>query len=159
MSGIPNATLADVLEYYISNHTVRIALVSNDVAFTLDVDAHDFVDDVFDGGTTAFELDEDHGTASGYSRKTVTNNTFTADDTNDEGVWDTTVTYTWSSLSSTDDIQGALFYIQEGGDDTTPGDDRILLYDDADADFPIVTNGNDFNYEPNTSGPLRSSVV
>lgn len=141
----------DLLEEYFDSNTIRVALVDDSVAYTPDVDAEEFVDDVLDGGTTAQEL-----SGTGYTRKEITSKQFSKDTGDDEGVFDSTVTLTWSGLDTTEDIQGLLVYRQEGGDDTTPGDDPLVMYDETDSDLPLTTDGTDVNLDWNAEGILNA---
>lgn len=132
------------------NDTIRVALVSDDTPYSMNVDSHELVGDVLDGGTTATEF-----TGSGYSRNTVANATTSQDNTDDEGVADGDDT-TFSSIDG-DTIQGVLVYKQVGADDTTPGDDPILYYlDDTDiADLPKPANGGDITVQWAAEGVLN----
>jgi hypothetical protein len=124
------------------NDTIKMGLGGSGTAYTFDPDAHSTVADVFDGGTTGEELSD-----ASYSRQTLANPSVSQDDTDDEGVFDAD-DVTFSSLDTTQDIQFIVVYQQVGGDDTTPGDDRIIaIYDDDSAgslaDLPLATNGSD----------------
>lgn len=137
------------------NDTLRVALISDNTAYTFDPDTHTFVNDVLDGGTTAEEF-----AGSGYSRQTLSNVTVTQDDTDDEGVADAD-DVTFTSLDG-DTIQGILIYKQVGGDDTTPGDDPIIaVYDDNSAgslaDLPLTTNGGDVTLSFSSEGIVNIS--
>lgn len=152
---IPNATKTALLDGAIdcssTGDTIKVALGGSGTAYTFDIDNHDTVADVFDGGTTGEELSD-----ASYSRQTLANQATSVDDTDDEGVFDADDT-TFSSLDTTQDIQFIVVYQQIGGDDTTPGDDRILaLYDDDSAgslaDLPLATNGSDVTISWNSEG-------
>jgi hypothetical protein len=116
--------------------TIRVALLSDNTAYTPDIDNEEFVSDVLDGGTTATEF-----TGSGYSRQPLSNPTVTQDNTDDEAVLDADDT-TFPGIDG-DTVQGVLVYKQVGGDDTTPGDDPLLGYYDG-GDYPKPANGSDF---------------
>jgi len=123
------------------NDTLKVALVSDNTAYSFSPDTDTFVGDVLDGGTTAEEFQ-----GSGYSRQTLSNVTVTQDDTDDEGVADAD-DVTFTSLDG-DTIQAVLVYKEVGGDETTPGDDPIIaVFDDNSAgslaDLPLTTNGGD----------------
>lgn len=126
------------------NDTLRVALGNNNTAYTYDPANHTTVADVFDGGTTAEEFGSNTGT--GYSRQSLGGVTVEPDNTNNLGVFDANDT-TFASLDNAD-IQFIMVYKQVGGDDTTPGDDPIVLILDDDsagsvADLPLTTNGSD----------------
>lgn len=155
MATVPNHVKQLLLQGGVDweNDTIRVALINDSTAFSLDVDNHEFVADVLDGGTTAQEFGEGSGT--GYSRVTVSNATTSQDNTDDEGVADgDDVTY--SSIDGAT-IQGVLVYKQVGGDDTTEGDDPILYYlDDSDSsDLPKPANGGDITVQWAAEGILN----
>jgi len=123
------------------NDTLKVALVSDNTAYSFSPDTDTFVGDVLDGGTTAEEFQ-----GTGYSRQTLSNVTVTQDDTDDEGVADAD-DVTFTGLDG-DTIQTVLVYKEVGGDETTPGDDPIIAVFDDDsagslADLPLTTNGGD----------------
>lgn len=165
MTGTPIRTLAELLRGNIdlANDTLRVALFDNSTAYTFDPDAHEFVSDVLDGGTTAQELSGSAGYTGSSDRQTLANSAATEDNTDDEGVWDAD-DVTWTGVSSTEDIQGWLVYKQVGGDDTTPGDDPILYVvddsmSDAPSNLPLPTNGSDITIEWDAEGIANLSVV
>lgn len=136
------------------NDTIKIALGGDGTAYTFDPDTHEFVADVFDGGTTGEELSD-----ASYSRQTLAGLSVTQDDTDDEGVFDAN-DVTFSSLDTTQDIQFVLIYRQVGGNDTTPGDDEIVaIYDDDSAgslaDLPLATNGSDVDIQFDSEGIIN----
>lgn len=158
MAGVPNRTLRLILDGGVnySTDTIRIALYDNSVAYTFDPDNHAFVSDILDGGTTAQELQGSAGYTGTTDRQTLSNVTVTQDNTNDEGVFDAD-DVTWLDVESTEDIQGFILYKQVGGDDTTPGDDPVLLVvDDSQADappsLPLATNGSEVVVQWNAEG-------
>ena len=123
------------------NDTLKVALVSDNTAYSFSPDTDTFVGDVLDGGTTAQEFQ-----GTGYSRQTLSNVTVTQDDTDDEGVADAD-DVTFTGLDG-DTIQAVIVYKEVGGDETTPGDDPIIAVFDDDsagslADLPLTTNGGD----------------
>lgn len=132
------------------NDTLKVALYNDTTAFTFDPDTHAHVDDILDGGTTADEF-----SGSGYSRKSLSTQTVSQDDTDDEAAF-TAADLSWSSLDG-ETIQGIIVYKQVGGDDTTPGDDPVVtVIDDADAaDLPLPTNGSQVDLNWNSEGILN----
>lgn len=147
MATVPNHAKQQYLRGQIDweTDTIRVALINDTTAFSLDIDTHEFVADVLDNGTTAQEFGQ--GTGTGYSRQTVANGTTSQDNTDDEGVADGD-DVTFAGLDGAT-IQGVLVYKQVGADDTTPADDPILYYlDDADvSDLPKATNGGDITVQ------------
>ena len=137
---LPNDAKEELLKgtFDLVNDTLKVLLLDNSTAYTFDPDAHEFVSDIADGGTTATEM-----SGTGYSRQTLAGQAVTEDTTDDEGVFDADdVTFTGLDAGT---IQAIVVYQQIGGDDTTPGDDRVLvvLDDSAVADLPLATNGSD----------------
>jgi hypothetical protein len=137
-------------DFDLVNDTIRVALLSDDTAYSFSADNHTFVNDIIDGGTTATEF-----SGTGYSRQTLTNVSVTQDDTDDEGVADAD-DVTFANLNN-DTIQGIVIYKQVGGDDSTPGDDPVIAVYDNDsgttlADLPLPTNGGDVTLNFSTEG-------
>ena len=139
---IPNRTKAKLLRGDIDlvSDTVRIALLKATTEYDADPAAHEFVDDVLDGGTTGEEL-----TDSNYSRQTVTGTTVDQDDSDDEAEWQVN-DVRFADLGGSETVEAILLYKQTGGDDSTPGDDPIIrIIDDADVgDLEADTDGGDF---------------
>lgn len=136
----PNDAKEELLKgsFDLETDTIKVLLLDNSTAYTFDPDAHEFVSDIADGGTTASEMG-----GTGYSRKPLSSKSVTEDTADDEGVFDA-ADVTWTGLNA-GTIQAIVVYQQNGGDDTTPGDDRVLIVlDDATvADLPLATNGGD----------------
>lgn len=135
---LPNHFKQQVLDAFLSGETVKVGLLDNGSSYTFSQDSDEFVGDLPTG--------QEPSDAS-YSRQTLSNLSFDQDDSNDEGVFDAD-NVTFSSLSTTNDIQAIFIYRQVGGDDTTPNDDELVaVYDDNSAgslgDLPIATNGSD----------------
>lgn len=137
---VPNSTKLKLLNGGIdlANDTVRIALFDNTTSYSFDPNTHEFVADILDGGTTAQEM-----SGTGYERKDLVNQTTAQDDTNNRATFDGD-DITWTTIDA-GTIQGAVVYRQVGGDDTTPGNDDVLIVlDDSDlASLPLDTNGSD----------------
>lgn len=152
----PNATKEEFLNGSINlssgGDTIKVALGGSGTSYSFDQTSHNTLADVFDGGTTGEELDY----TSPDDRQTLANQTTSTDNTDNEGVFDAD-DVTFPSLDTTQDIQFIVFYQQVGGDDTTPGDDRIIaIYDDDSAgslaDLPLSTNGSDVTISIDAEG-------
>lgn len=143
-NGTPTRTLAESLRGNIDleTDTLKVALFNDQTSYTFDPNAHEFVADVLDGGTTAEEFGNSGGT--GYSRQALTGPSVTEDNSATDANFDADDT-TFADIDGAT-IQGAIIYKQVGGDDTTPGDDPIIQVYDADQpdvnEFPITTNGS-----------------
>lgn len=137
----------------LSADTIKVALYNDTTAFTFDPDTHEFVSDILDGGTTAEEFGGSGGT--GYTRKTLANQSTSQDNTDDEAVFDAD-DLSWSSLDG-ETIQGIIIYRQIGGDDTTPADDDVItVLDDSNvADLPLTTNGGQVDLSFDAEGILN----
>jgi len=160
-NGTPTLTLAESLRGNIDleNDTLRVALYNDTTAYTFDPNAHEFLSDVLDGGTTAEEFGGSGGT--GYSRQDLTGANVIEDNANTEVNFDADDT----TFADIDDatIQGAIVYRQVGGDDTTPGDDEIVqVYDNDQTDvdeFPITANGSNVVLAWDSEGLLTVTAV
>jgi len=153
MPQIPNRTktLTFTGSLDLANDDLRVALYDDSTAFSFDPDIHDFVGDVLDGGTTAAEP-----TDASYSRQSLSGQTVTTNNTNDETVFDAD-DVTFSSLSTTNQIQGLIVFRQET-DDTDSS--IVFVIDDADqSGLPVETNGTDFIVEWSTDGVVLGSEV
>jgi len=163
MPDTPDRTLAELLRGTIdlADDTLRVALYSTATAYTFDSAAHEFVSDVLDGGTTAQELQGTAGYTGASDRQTLANTTVTEDNTDSEAAFDGD-NVTWSGVESAEEIQGWILYKQVGGDDSTPGDDPIILVADdgmADvSDLPLPTNGSDIELSPDPEGIINQVV-
>jgi hypothetical protein len=139
---IPNRTKAEFLrgDIDLASDTVRIALLKAATEYDADPAAHEFVNDVLDGGTTGKEL-----TDTNYSRQAVTGTTVDQDDTDDEAEWQAD-DVRFADLGGSETVEAILLYKQVGGDDSTPGDDPIIrIIDDEDVgDLEADTDGGDF---------------
>ena len=153
MPQIPNRTKTLFFNGSIdlANDDLRVALFDDSTAFTFDPDVHEFIGDVLDGGTTAAEP-----TDASYSRQSVAGQAVTADNTNDQSVFDAN-DVTFPSLSTTNQIQGILVFKQVTDDTDSP---IVFVIDDADqAGLPVDTNGTDFIVEWSTDGVVLGSEV
>lgn len=146
----PNAFKTELLNgtFDLDADTIRVLLLDDSTAYTFDPDAHTFVSDVTAAGTEM--------TGTGYSRKTLSGATITQDDTGDEGVFDAD-NVTWMDIDA-GTIQTIVVYQQIGGDDSTPGDDRVVtVLDDAHvSDLPLPTNGSDVAINWNSEGIINT---
>lgn len=148
---IPNATKLKILNGSVdfSNDDIRVALYDDGVAFSFDPDVHDFVGDVLDGGTTAQEPSD-----ASYSRQSLSGQSTSTDDTDDEGVFDAD-NVTFASLSTTNKIQGVVIFKQVTDDTDSP---ILGVIDDTDdSDLPASTNGTDFVIEWSANGVITAS--
>jgi len=164
MGDTPNRTLTEALRgnLDLDGATLRIALFSTATAYTFDPDTDEFVSDILDGGTTAQELQGSSGYTGSADRKTLQNVTFAQDNTNDRAILSSDNTQ-WQDVSSTEDIQGWIVYKQVGGDDSTPGDDPVIIVvndDQADApsELPLTTTGTDIEVAVDPDGRINLST-
>lgn len=140
---IPNRTRAQLAKgtYDLSSggDTFKIALFKASTEYSPAPDTHEFVDDVFDGGTTGEEMDD-----TNYSRQSVSGQAISQNDTDDVAEWDID-DVEFAGLGGSQTVEAVLIYRQIGGDDTTPGDDDIIrIIDDTEAaSLEIATDGND----------------
>lgn len=129
--------------------TIGTLLGSDNTSYTFTATDADYVNGIFDGGTTATEF-----AGSGYTRADGdhANATITEDNSNNRAEYDAD-DVTFTGLDG-DAIQFALVAKQVGGDWTTPGDDPILAYITS-ADFPLTTNGGDVTISWDAEGIVQ----
>lgn len=107
---------------------------------------HDFVGDL----TGFVEV-----TASGYSRQTMANKAINVDDANDRVELDCDNFSFGSTVTSGQTMDAIVFYLQTGGDDSTPNDDPLLLYIDTATGLPAVTGGGAINVTIDAEGLIQ----
>lgn len=155
-----NHLMQQLLEHALNGATVKVLLIDTSTSYTY-APEDEFVSDLPTGAEPS---------DSSYSRQTVSGVAVTQDDTDDEGVYDVD-DVTFSSLSTTNDIQTVAFYAQDGADgtsgtdDTTPGDDELVAVFDDDSgdgsgisDLSKPTNGSDFTIQIDSEGLLNLST-
>lgn len=152
-------TMYRLLQLALNGATVKCMLLDTSTSYTHDPAADDYLGDIPTGAEPS---------DASYARQTVSP-TFTEDNTDNEGVYDI-ADVTFSSLTTTNDIQTVVFYAQDGlgsagTDDSTPGDDTLVAAFDDDsgdgsgiADLPIATNGSDLTISINSEGLLNIST-
>lgn len=155
---IPDRTLAEYMKgtFDLTSATIRVALLRENTEYSPDSSAHEFVNDVLDGGTTGEEFSD-----TNYSRQTLSNVSVTENNSSSRAELDAD-DMTFSNLGSSTGgqiVEAVLVYRQVGGGDGTPGDDDILfIYDDTDiSDLPKQTNGEDFTLSWAAEGLLTFS--
>lgn len=128
----------------LGSDTIKIALISDSIAYTPDIDGESVVSDVLDG-VVAAEL-----SATNYSRKTLSVTT-SQDNVDDEGVADAS-DLTWTSLggSTNDTIAAGLIYKEVTGDSDSP-----LVGHYTSGNFPLPTNGGDVTLTIDAEGILN----
>jgi hypothetical protein len=146
----PNATKTKFLDGDIdlASDTFKVLLLNDSQAYTFDPSRDSTVQDVLNNATEFGDTN--------YSRKTLSNQSTSTDDTDNEGVFDAD-DLTWADLGGSETIQAVIVYRQIGGDDTTPGDDEVITaLDDGDiSELPLATNGGDVSLSWNTEGILN----
>lgn len=150
-SGLLKQWIADAQESESWNlsRTFRCALIDDSINYTPDPTSEQYVSDVLDGSTASEFTD------ASYSRQDVSGLFTTTTPTSTlQGLADDIV---FPNLSG-DTVQGALIYLQVGGDDTTPSDDWLVAYLDG-ADYPAATNGEDFVVDLNDDGSINDGPV
>lgn len=150
---IPDRTKTELFRANLdfANDIIKVALLKETTEYSPDEAAHEFVDDVLDGGTTGAEFDD-----TNYSRKTLGSLSVTEDNTDHEGVWDAG-DITWNNLGGSQTIEAVLIYKQVGGDDNTPADDPILrvLDDSEESDLPLTTSGGNVTIQWDSEGIIN----
>ena len=129
---------------------IRVLLERSTSTYTPNRD-HDFLDDFTTGGGVELSV-------ASYSRKTVANKAVNTDNTNDRIEWDFD-DISFGALESGQTIDALIFYVQTGGDDTTPGNDILIAYIDTVSGspaLPILTNGGTISFTVNAEGFIQS---
>lgn len=119
----------------LDNDTIKVALLEN---HTPDIDAHEFWDDV--------SADEVSGTGYTAGGVTLGGATVTADNTDDEGVFDATDA-TWTGLDVGTDISHAIIY----HDTTTASTSRLIAY----VELSTPSNGGNYTIAWNAEGIIN----
>lgn len=101
---------------------IRMLLFRDTDAYAEDPD-HDFLDDWSGGGGVEISV-------ASYARQTLASATRTVDNTNNL-IKLTSSDVDFGTLESGQTVGGYIIYKQVGGDDTTPADDPILVYEDG----------------------------
>lgn len=116
-----------------SSDTYEVALIDNEGGTPYSFDStHNYVSEVFDGGTTGLEF-----SGSNYTRQTLGSKTVTQDDGNTRGEADAAdATFTGIDGAT---IAAALVFKVGPTDDT----DSPLVAHITSADFPLTANGGD----------------
>ena len=112
---------------------IRALLVRSTSSYTPDID-HDFLDDFTGGGGVEISV-------ASYSRKTLGSAAKAWDATKDQYEYDA-ADIAFGSLESGQTVKAVLYYRQIGGDDTTPADDELILYDDGKVDVVLAANAS-----------------
>jgi hypothetical protein len=125
----------------LGSDTIEVALISDSIAYTPDIDGETYVSDVLDDIVAA----ECSGT--GYSRKTLAV-TISQDNTTDEGVVDATdLAYTGADFGT---IQSLLLFKTVTSDSDSP-----LIAHITSSNLPLTTNGGDVDLNWATDGVLN----
>lgn len=127
---------------------IRCMLERSTSTYVPDVD-HEFVDDL----TNFLEI-----SVSSYARQTLDNAAVVKDDANDRIELDSD-NIAFGNLESGQTVKAMLFYVQVGGDDSTPEDDILIAYFDTDSTtlFPLALAGGAFNVTINAEGLLQQA--
>jgi hypothetical protein len=105
---------------------IRILLERSTSTYTPDID-HDFLDDFTTGGGVEISV-------ATYARQTLASKAKAWDATKDQYEYDA-ADVAFGSLESGETVKAAIVYRQVGGDDTSPADDELILYDDGKIDI------------------------
>lgn len=110
---ITNPALRNILEDIWEDHTIRTMVLSD--GYSPNRDTHEFVSDV-----DAFEL-------TGINRLTIAGPPDVVEDDVADRAEATLDNLVFSGEDSGQDARWVVLYVQIGGDDTTPGDDWIVI--------------------------------
>lgn len=155
-SFVTNRAAKEMLEAFLSSETVKVALVTSTYAGDKDDVEADAggANDVVDGEISVSGYTGGYG---GAGRKTLANKSFSADDSDDEGVFDNTVDLTWTSLAAGATIAAAVLLIEDflgaASDDTD-----TLVIARLELSSPVPTNGSDFTLSFDTEGLINANT-
>lgn len=123
---------------------VRCLLERSTSTYTPNKD-HDYVGDL----TGLVEC-----SVASYSRQTVASKAVNIDDANDRVELDF-ADIAFGNLETGQTVDALIFYVQTGGDDTTPNDDILIAYIDTATGLPATLGGGAFNVAINAEGFLQ----
>jgi len=127
---------------------ICVLLERSTSAYVPDKD-HDFLDAFTGGGGVEISV-------GGYTRRTLTSTVVTKNDTLDQ-IELACGNIAFGSLAAGQTVQALIFYVQIGGDDSTPADDILLARIDTDsgAILPIALGGGAFNITVSGQGLFK----
>jgi hypothetical protein len=112
-----------------TSDTIRVLLERSTSTYTPNID-HDFLDD-FTGGS-GVEI-----TVASYARQSLASKAIAYDSTKNQVEYDA-ADVAFGNLESGQTVKSIIVYRQIGGDDTTPANDDLLLYDDGKIDVVLA---------------------
>lgn len=89
-----------------------------------------------------------------YARQTVGSKAVNKDDTNDRAELDF-ADVSFGALESGQTVDALVFYVQTGGDDSTPNNDHLICYIDTATGLPAVLGGGTFSITVNAEGLIQ----
>lgn len=134
------------LDFDSAGTVVRCLLERSTSTYTPDKD-HDFVGDL----TGLVEI-----SVASYARVTVTTKAVNIDDTNNRVELDFD-DIAFGNLESGQTVLALIFYVQTGGDDSTPNNDPLICRIDTATGLPAVLGGGAFNIAINSEGFIQFS--
>jgi heptaprenylglyceryl phosphate synthase len=123
---------------------VRCLLVRDTSTYTPDKD-HEFADDL----TSLVEI-----SVASYARQTVAAKAANHDTANDRVELDFD-DIAFGSLESGQTVEALIFYVQTGGNDSSPEDDPLIAYIDTASGLPATLGGGAFNVTINAEGFMQ----
>lgn len=115
----------DLINSVWTSGVIRVLLERSTSAYTPDID-HDFLDDFTGGGGVEISV-------ASYARQTLASAAKAWDATKNQLEYDC-ADIAFGSLEAGQTVKAAIYYLQVGGDDSTPANDNLLLYDDGKID-------------------------
>ena len=91
-----------------------------------------------------------------YARQTLANKSIVIDDANDRIELDCD-DLAFGNLETGQTARALIFYIQTGGNDSTPADDALVLYIDTATGLPATLGGGAFSVQINAEGLIQIS--
>ena len=129
---------------------IRVLLERSTSTYTPNKD-HDFLDSFTTGGGVEISV-------ASYSRLTIASPAVNIDDVNDRIEHDHN-DLAFGNLESGQTADALIYYVQVGGDDTTPANDILICYVDTDSGgvLPAALGGGAFNVNINLEGLLQGA--
>lgn len=125
--------------------TVLRCMLERDTSTYAVSNQHEFLSDL----TNFVEI-----TSASYARQTIANKALNQDNANNRIEWDFDDP-AMGALEVGETAKALIFYVQVGGDDTTPADDHLVAYIDTATGLPAVFGGGAVNVTINAEGFIQ----
>lgn len=114
-----------------ASDTIRALLERNTSAYTPSID-HDYLDDFTGGGGVEISV-------ASYARQSLANKAVAYDAAKNQVEYDAD-DLAFGNLEAGQTVEALILYRQVGGDDSTPANDDLILYDDGKVDVVLAAD-------------------